>query len=99
MADEVFFRMTEIDKIYPLEGESVHALKKVSLSIEEQFSLFYQEQQDELLDGDQEELVRIILEQQARQSGDYISDVKSVPRDDSQELLEHLLRAMGEGNE
>jgi len=35
MADEVFFRMTEIDKIYPLEGESVHALKKVSLSIEE----------------------------------------------------------------
>ena len=71
----------------------------VSLSLEEQFSLFYQEQQDELLDGDQEALVRIILEQQARQSGDYISDVKSVPREDSQELLEHLLRAIGEGNE
>ena len=35
MADEVFFRMTEIDKIDPLEGENVHALKKVSLSIEE----------------------------------------------------------------
>ena len=35
MAGEVFFRMREIDKIYPLEGENVHALKKVSLSLEE----------------------------------------------------------------
>ena len=35
MADEVFFRMREIDKIYPLDGENVHALKKVSLSLEE----------------------------------------------------------------
>ena len=35
MADEVFFRMREIDKIYPLEGENVHALKKVSLTLEE----------------------------------------------------------------
>jgi len=35
MGDEVFFRMREIDKIYPLEGENVHALKKVSLTLEE----------------------------------------------------------------
>ena len=35
MAEEVFFRMREIDKIYPLEGEDVHVLKKVSLSLEE----------------------------------------------------------------
>ena len=35
MTDEVFFRMREIDKIYPLEGENVHALKKVSLSVDE----------------------------------------------------------------
>ena len=35
MAEDIFFRMTEIDKIYPLEGEDVHALKKVSLSIDE----------------------------------------------------------------
>ena len=35
MADEIFFRMREIDKIYPLEGENVHALKKVSLTLEE----------------------------------------------------------------
>ena len=35
MADEVFFRMREIDKTYPLEGENVHALRKVSLTLEE----------------------------------------------------------------
>ncbi len=35
MADEVFFRMREIDKVYPLEGEDVHALKKVSLTLDE----------------------------------------------------------------
>ena len=35
MAEDIFFRMTEIDKIYLLEGEDVHALKKVSLSIDE----------------------------------------------------------------
>ena len=28
MTEEVFFRMREIDKIYPLEGENVHALKE-----------------------------------------------------------------------
>ena len=35
MAEDIFFRMTEIDKIYPLEGEDVHALKKVNLIIDE----------------------------------------------------------------
>jgi len=35
MADEVFFRMTDIDKDYPLAGESVHVLKKVSLTLKE----------------------------------------------------------------
>ena len=35
MAEDIFFRMTDIDKIYPLEGEDVHALKKVSLTLEE----------------------------------------------------------------
>ena len=35
MTDEVFFRMREIDKIYPLEGDNVHALKKVSLTVNE----------------------------------------------------------------
>ena len=35
MAEDIFFRMTDIDKIYPLEGEDVHALKKVSLSLDE----------------------------------------------------------------
>ena len=35
MAEDIFFRMTDIDKIYPLEGEDVHALKKVNLTIDE----------------------------------------------------------------
>lgn len=35
MAGEVFFQMREIDKVYPLAGENVHALKNVSLSLEE----------------------------------------------------------------
>ena len=35
MAEDIFFRMTEIDKIYLLEGEDVHALKKVNLIIDE----------------------------------------------------------------
>ena len=35
MSGEVFFEMREIDKDYPLAGESVHVLKKVSLSLGE----------------------------------------------------------------
>ena len=35
MAEDIFFRMTDIDKVYPLEGEDVHALKKVNLTIDE----------------------------------------------------------------
>ena len=33
--NDVFFRMREIDKDYPLAGESVHVLKKISLTIDE----------------------------------------------------------------
>ena len=67
-------------------------------SLEEQFRTFYQSQQNELLDGEQEDLVRLIIEQQSRQSGDYYSDAKSVPAEDSQELLDHLLAAIGEAD-
>ena len=35
MADDVFFRMREIDKDYYLAGEAVHVLKKITLSIDE----------------------------------------------------------------
>ena len=35
MAEEVFFRMTDIDKDYYLAGEAVHVLKKISLSLEQ----------------------------------------------------------------
>ena len=70
-----------------------------ALSLEEQFALFYQEQQDELLDGDQEGLVHRILEQQSRQGGDYCLDVKTVPENDSQELLDYLLKVTMEEDE
>ena len=70
-----------------------------SLSLEEQFSIFFQEQQNELLDGDQEELVLRILEQQSRQGSDYILDAKAIPKTDSQELIDFLLDAVMEDNE
>ncbi len=35
MADEVFFRMKDLEKVYPLAGENVHALRGISLSLEE----------------------------------------------------------------
>lgn len=70
-----------------------------SLSLEEQFSLFFQEQQNELPDGDQENLVMRILEQQSRSGSDYILDSKSIPKDDSQELIDFLLASIMEESE
>ena len=64
-----------------------------ALNIREQFSRFYQEQMNEMLDGDQEGIVQKILEQQSRGSGEFILDVKSIPREDSRELLDFLLQA------
>lgn len=63
------------------------------LSMEEQFARFFQEQQNELPDGVQEGLLRRILDQQDRRSGDCWSDAKQVPEEDSQELLDYLLQA------
>ena len=62
-----------------------------AMSLQEQFGHFFQEQQNELLDGDQEALVEKILEQQSREGADYVTDAKSVPLEDSQELLDFLL--------
>ena len=67
-----------------------------SMSLEEQFSRFYQDMQDELPDGLQEELIRKLLEQQARQGGEYLADAKAVPKEDSQEVLDYLLGAAEE---
>ena len=64
-----------------------------ALNIREQFSRFFQEQMNEMLDGDQEGIVQKILEQQSRGSGEFILDVKSIPREDSRELLDFLLQA------
>lgn len=79
-----------------LSSDSPQRIDTQKLTLEEQFRTFFQDQQDELLDGDQEELVCKILEQQTRRSGDYILDVKSIPREDSQELLEFLQTVMEE---
>ena len=70
-----------------------------ALSLEELFSNKFLEEQDELLDGDQEQLVKRILEQQSRKAGDYFLDVKSIPKADSQELLDFLMDAIMEDNE
>lgn len=78
---------------------SEHTANESSLSLEEQFGLFFQQQQNELLDGDQEELICRILEQQSRQGSDYILDAKAVPETDSRELIDYLLESVMEGNE
>ena len=69
-----------------------------SVSLEEQFIRFYQEQQNELPDGTQEGMLHLILEQQSRQGGDYIADANAVPQEDSRELLDYLLCAVTEEN-
>lgn len=71
-------------------GESGAAI----LSLEEQFGRFYQEMQNELPDGTQEELVRRIVEQQARQGGDYVRKAGEVPEEDSQELLDLIRKSV-----
>ena len=60
--------------------------------------MFFQEQQNELLDGDQEELVMRIIEQQSRQGLDFILDSKAIPKAESQELIDFLLNAVLEDN-
>ena len=87
--------LIDIPESVPISAQGTGSTR---MGLAEQFNLFFQNQQNELLDGDQEEIVRIILEQQTRQSGDYILDVKSIPREDSQELLDFLLKATTEGN-
>lgn len=79
-------------------ASSAHRSDNASLSLDEQFSMFYQEQQNELLDGDQECLVHKIIEQQSRQGSDYFLDYKAVPKTDSQELVDFLLSMTTEDN-
>lgn len=70
-----------------------------TISLTEQFGNFFLEQQNELMDGDQERLVQRILDQQNRKAGDYILDVKSIPIEDSQELIDFLMDVIMEDNE
>ena len=84
---------TETTELISMSSQGEGATR---IGLREQFELFFQSQQNELLDGDQEEIVRIILEQQTRQSGEFFLDVKSIPREDSQELLDYLVKATEE---
>lgn len=59
-----------------------------SLSLEEQFVRFYQEQMNVLPDACQEEILRKILEQQARHGADYIQTAGEIDEEESRELLE-----------
>ncbi len=61
-------------------------------STEEQFALFYQETQGELLDNAQRELIEKALDQQGRRSGSFYTDAKEVPNEDAEELIRLLLK-------
>jgi len=63
-----------------------------SLSLEQQFAVFYQDQQNELIDGVQEHLIDMLLEQQTRQSGEFYDDYREIPATESDELLEYLMQ-------
>ena len=63
---------------------------------EEQFALFYQETQGELLDAAQRELIKKALDQQGRRSGSFHTDAKAVSEEDTEELLRLLLRSTEE---
>ena len=67
------------------------------MSLEEQFTLFYQSRQNELPDGEQERLLSRIMEQQERRSGDFYLDDKFIPEKDSAELIDLLLEGMEDG--
>lgn len=79
-------------------GSITYQGEDVPMNLDEQFGAFFQEMHDELLDGDQEELVQKILEQQSRQGGDYYLDFRKVPEEDSEELLDTLINMIDGGD-
>ena len=91
MADEIFFRMREIDKVYPLEGEDVHALKKVSLSIDEGEYLSVLGPSG----SGKSTLMNIIGCLDTPTSGEYVLQGREVEDMDEQELAELRNREIG----
>lgn len=86
----------------PTEEETALGIKHAEaagLSIDAQFAGFYQETQGELLDADQEELILKILEQQLRRGDVFAANAKTVPADDTEELIEMLLGRTEESHE
>ncbi len=80
----------------PSENKANDIGKIDSLTLEEQFQQFYQEQAHELLDAAQEHVIEMILEQQIKNGDSYAYDAKSVDKDDSGEILDYLVRTVGE---
>ena len=93
---ESLINVTRVRSVQDSSEESSERLGKIdSLSLDEQFSRFYQEQAQDLLDDDQEHVVEMILEQQIKNGDSYAYDAKSVDNGDSQEILDYLIRAVG----
>ena len=70
---------------------AVNKEKSSKLGIDEQFTEFYNFLENEFPDSEQEDLIRLITEQQERHSGEYYTDDKNIPEKDSQELIDFLI--------
>lgn len=73
------------------ESMVLRATGRKELPITEQFAQFYSEIEKKILDGDQEELIRRIVEQQSGLGGDYLTENDKVPSEDVKELVDYLL--------
>ena len=80
----------ENDRTLNMTG-AVNKEKIVKPGIDEQFTEFYNFLENEFPDSEQEDLIRLITEQQERHSGEYYTDDKNIPEKDSQELIDFLI--------
>lgn len=80
----------ENDRTLNMTG-AVNKEKIVKPGIDEQFTEFYNFLENEFPDSEQEDLIRLITEQQERLSGEYYPDDKNIPEKDSQELIDFLI--------
>ena len=79
--------------------EGIAYSEDTALSLGKQFGVFFREQEDTLLDDIQEKLVMSILEQQSRRGEDYYQDAKSIPEQESEELIDLLQKELQETEE
>ena len=80
----------ENTQTFPMAGgEDTH--ENVKKGLDEQFLEFFSSIENELPDSRQEEIIKRIIEQQERRSGEYYPEDKYVPESDSLELIDLLL--------